>query len=557
MLEQVGELSYNGISFAATSKVRATINAVKDPSDRIVIYHECKFTIETVLSTKLKGSDDLPTGLEITPQQMRYRLQEQGKRFILKDKGFGYDIDLGGRTGGVQDVNYGPKPEILSWEPVGNNLAFGIVWEVTVRMTPDDSPGIFRGILSFSYDAQYDIDERGFTARTITGSLQCTVNLNANGTLNNSAEKYRNQIFVEPPLGYQRRKSFHYSTDKSVLDFMIQDTQIPSPNVYPPYVTKLVAKHRAARNRSRIGKVMSVISVSIELAANVPSRDYSWFIATGIALARMTHTRSTGVQVILSQVEVEEDIYGLNDSFSFQYHTLDALSDIIQVTGMFQPITNWIDWNAFRAAMIAVVEQGQSALGGHTFNDRIPNIKNQNLPYIRDNQLSPIQNFGTNRYSLCNPAPDPDKSWWSFEGEISLGQDGNPIAQVPLQVPFKERGVVDINTIPTAPNIIGAHPAQTIYIDYGAQVVTELRFTGKAIRIGHQIPEPKLEGITTGTGYFALKSKKFDQKQVGTWYCQPVFAAKWDMVYIMDNTVGGGSAVLNSGPQPTVQSPPP
>lgn len=162
-------------------------------------------------------------------------------------------------------------------------------------------------------------------------------------------------------------------------------------------------------------------------------------------------------------------------------------------------------------------------------NDRRVNAANQTTPVVRDLDSPRVNTTDINSPTFCNPLPDPDKSWSHFEAYFDLYQQGVEIGHwIPMGPEALEDGVIDFNEIRDAgrgsrvevPSITAFNPGYT----------TEIHFHGRAVRVGYEIPLPRLE---IANAKLTMIKKQFNPRFVTMMYCQPVFAAEWYIVYQM------------------------
>jgi hypothetical protein len=150
----------------------------------------------------------------------------------------------------------------------------------------------------------------------------------------------------------------------------------------------------------------------------------------------------------------------------------------------------------------------------------LPVIKDDHHPHI--NYLTPSQS------PLCNSLPTPEKSWAHFQAQVGLLQESPSQDQwIPLGPQTLEDGVVSLQEIGGTKRRTGRKETETVLPVNGGQI-TKIQFKGEAIRVGYEIPMPRLQ---IPNMELRLLTREFKPVFLGIHYCQPVFGAKWDMIY--------------------------
>ena len=312
-LPATGELSYNGYEFDGASKIVASVEFLLDEAKRVVIAHFHTIKVSAVIAND--------TDLDGDMEDIRKRLGEAGKTLKFVNKGFGDDLTVksgnifGGGGRRVSDVTNGPFPKILSWAPLGDDRAAQIEWQVTVTV-PICRAGVphFQGVMALNYGVDYQIDRHGDTTRTLSGYIQIAQQsgLDAGDT----ADRYRHFFAPAGIHGFARQQTWSVSLDKARIDFVITDTQIPTPNAYPEGITEITASHRQSWRRGKSGtQFFNTITASITPEAGLPG-DRAWQVFHKLVKERMAHSKSKGKPPFLISLDVEEGIYSRTHNFS-------------------------------------------------------------------------------------------------------------------------------------------------------------------------------------------------------------------------------------------------
>jgi len=257
LLSAVGELYYNGVTFPGP--IRASINSspIYDEADRSVKYVKHKLRVETYFchdDTALVTGAPAVAGADPHVNNIidyiRLRLTKVGQELRIREKGFGLDVRVNGtstagRLAGVfYDAEFGPKPRVLAWQPVGDNRTVKVIWEVEFNIPEcceyptQDVP------LERTYSVDWSIDEEGLTTRTIDGKIESTIArmpLAGGLRMNANADDFRHWAFFPIPLGFVRTQRYQLSPDRRVLTFTLTDRELASDFAFTEGTLKMEA----------------------------------------------------------------------------------------------------------------------------------------------------------------------------------------------------------------------------------------------------------------------------------------------------------------------------
>jgi hypothetical protein len=264
-LISVGEVTYNGITFPPALSSKALLEPQYDPAHRVVRWTEINLTVEFVVTTSdlpIKGTTSADNSLEL----IRIALSEAGGPLTFMLQGFGFvavNVPEGATVGtSVYGLNYTPQPSVLVWEPIGANRAVRVVW--TCRIQLENCLSTYSRAYpwyphSYNWEASWNINEDGMSVRSINGELTLAgyysvqfagnyhdrINIAIKNYVYIMADLWREKISqnILPIPGFRRNQEWSLDKTKAVLRFRIQDTEIPSPNPYPPYVVDMDIDH--------------------------------------------------------------------------------------------------------------------------------------------------------------------------------------------------------------------------------------------------------------------------------------------------------------------------
>lgn len=568
-LATVGTLSYNGYTFDGASSVKVDVRHVKDDAERTVIYNEHTIEVRAFVSGST-GS----TATDISLENIRYRLGHQGQQLTFTNRGFGRDLIVNRPSGiGIRDVKWGPCPEILHWEPVGAGNACEIVWKVRVCV-PVCGGGAFdrtSGIMAHNYGITITIDERGLSTRTISGYIEIAQTRASIAGINaknvpDSADNYRDFIQPDKPLGFQRvAQTWETSPDKSRATYTITDKQIPSKTPWPVGVTNIRLSHRSAwtRQRRQTNQLRQTITMDVELALGAPQA--LGFVQFGNFIKARTDIASrNGFTPLLDELIVEEDVFGLSQSFAASYRLLTDIGNVINqgsanpanqtissnffnpaLTGMWTPVNN--DWRLWRNS-ISNVESNRGLAGLLVLpqNDVIIDLCGPGFTISSNATLPPpSQRVSINTPTLTNPRPPPRRSFLEYRVRMAIRRSKYAARQKIKQQTREENNAADgFSTTPMDFTPGGAQPGQGTGFQTSFQDVIQTSgpssydvvFVGTAIRAGYEITRPSISsfyGITP-----VETDGVFVTEQLGAWFGLPIFKAQFALNYMIPTSPG-------------------
>ncbi len=350
-LAATGTLSYGEFTFDGASTITVQNSFVRDEAKRTVIYHEIVINVTAVVA-----NDD---GLDSDLETLRQQLSVDGETLTFINKGFGDDIIV--NKGKVRDVAWGPSPKVISWAPIGDDKAAEIEWSVTVRIPVCDSTTRYKGVMAINYDMGFSVDNAGDTTRAISGHI-LIANTRKGRAVPDIADRYREKFNATTLDGFKREQSWNTTPDKSRVNFTITDTQIPSNNPYPKFVTDIDGDHEVSWSRGQAAQLRNTISVDMSLVAGI-NGSVAWMIFLEIVKKRLgialqgSSTQSLSENkkkqgVFLDSLRVKENLFGRDSSFQVGYRVLSDLSDFVNRTGLWVPLGG--KWGEWRASMAEV-----------------------------------------------------------------------------------------------------------------------------------------------------------------------------------------------------------
>jgi hypothetical protein len=563
---------------------------VYDASQRTVIYIVYSITIKDTIQT------DYPTTTDAQLELARVILQAQGGAFTYTGKGFG---NFAINVNDVYDVVWGPKVTNVKATMKGNSYAWDIVWTVDVAI-PECSTAAFLGtgsVLEAVYKVDYAIDKSGYSTQTIDGFIRIaqTRYFQADHTLHESADDYRENIYPNPIQGFRRNGSrFSLDESKCKLTFSITDEEMP-PNYPGPGIVEARASHRIRNQEPYIMSMfIEIIEATYELAKGV-SADNALQAFIQLVHSRTPPDNAKLNQTIVSFETAEPQIYGKTEAqFSITIWTWGGgvkqtggpnIGKIVNQPGtplyigqLWTPVpfNSWPGW-AQSLAFSAFDSRGIADLHYDTDNDALvdpcffppptfvvpppgtmnppqPKPKGITVPQPQPGPTPPSPpylgangTYGSGLNKLFGFAdPTPANSWIKFTNEVHFQSQSNDIVHMPLPsspivYPAGGAGSNFGNSSYGNPNVANGPqgevpltaPAAILQRRGAPSYVVHLR--GSAIRAKYPVSQPQLLSIGG--------QKVVEQNLAGNGFRQsyfgdadiPIYRAEWDIRYIVLN----------------------
>lgn len=524
LLTSQGSLIYNGFTFPGETHVNVQSKPARDDAGRATLCQEITISAKTVIANT--------SGTDGEVLNVRQLLGEQGKALIFSGWGHGNDLAVNVSTAGLRDVRWGPKPEVVSWVPIGGAQACDVEWVCVTSVPICDMPGTVRssGLMALNYSVSFSLDSRGYTTRTTAGYIEVAQTRVGKKTPD-TADAYRSAVTPPLPDNFKRQWSWNLSADKSRLDFSIVDSEIPSPNAWPPGVVDIRGTHRTSWQRNAMMKVRHRISLDIEMAANYPMlAAYQFMLA--VVTARVGAAKALTKQVFIEEVSSEEDLFGRKASFSVSWRIIGSLIDILTASGFWTPLgTNWPQWQASMAASFA--QRGHAGLFHSASTDSIVDLcgPTGSIPWGgKTGTLVPF--FPGNQQGLTNKKPTPDQSWLQYRNAIEI-QRIRPVSQLsPIQEPDTELKAWNPND--AGGMVYPQKGGHDHVIQTGGRSRYKAVMKGHAERAGYEIPRPSL--LKVGSQNVTETGGRFLQDCAGMQLGVPVYRAAWNLEYALPNS---------------------
>lgn len=533
-----GTLQYGDFIFPNAIKSKVSARPFQDSTRRFTKYVMYRLEAETLLypgvDVDYHDPENLGDGKPFFPGNapdadglttidgmdgVRKVLSTRGLQLRFFNKGYGqFDINTTQR-----DVLNGPVPEILAWEPIGDNFAVRIVWGVEVTLAECGDLRINVGRLTeMSYSVEWGIDLAGLTTRTLAGFYEITLDIRGGTVRNNADIKREIELKSQVPIGFGRvSQRYTMNARRDRMDFTIVDKEYPADD--KNRLHRGIVEMKVTQDTVSADSVLSetwnhTIRGRITVAKGQP-RHLAWTAFLHVLSSRLDRSQEEGSFtsggktgdpagyptasttskkiVVLGRLSIGEDIYERTMRFSFSWLSFSPLENIFNAAGIWQKIPGATDTSQITSLTQpggAWTPRGQKQLawrGGEPI-----------VSLCASNATTFNTEFGqkkitTPEYSIFKTKrPSAEDSWLCFEFSVTEEEHTNRYASVPANgelrakdASFTLAGVTSNRTAVNASGSSGGAVTTIATIHQSAGQSSTLTFVGKASRLGHAIPK--------------------------------------------------------------------
>lgn len=570
-------VSYDAYEFPVSiGPPQISIQQVYDSAGRVVV--ACRYTVSLEAVIYPAGND---ANASLHMADLRVKLSAPAKELRVEGTGFS-DLVVNEQGGRVWDCEWGPKPEVISCEQVGDDQAWRISWRC-VAVVPEEcpeetKPGLKR-TYEWCYSIRWSIDERGLTTRTVQGHVMVPLTrLDPDSVLAppDSADRLREAVKnIACPEGFRRIPGdATLSEDRRRLDFVVTDRQFDSPYAPPPGVILCSGRHEMGNSQSlNWMKFQHSITASYTVGRNVRKSDTLRHFLE-MVFARWAHARRAKKALILPLTfSANEALWSQETSYGLAYATIhqdaalndvrlrqDAMLTAISGGGLWvAPVkTTWDDWHASLKGD-ALESRGYAKLKWSTRDDKLVNVCVLEPP--PDDGLRPLRPEGKLRNAPPEPPPPKDilQVFALSPPEARFGPDPNlkpensflsydlSLAIKPIDdvARFKLLHDEDAEALykPRERSLHepGPHPEDYAQgkspphaFQFRAQPSFEAVLTGSAVRANYHVGRPTVISVGGRKAYpIRTRADYFEQRVLGN-LLTPLVLARWRLTYALD-----------------------
>lgn len=234
----LGSASYGGHSFTPFARTRLRVKNVYTDSGQDVTHRLMFWEISDYVSVETGNTDgDFDT--------LKQKLERPRQSFTYTGRGAGINSI---NVTSMNDVNMGPKPQIVSWNPVGASMALHFIWTVEICVLPPCASGstpIEAGIKAWETEVEAEIDKYLRSKLTYSGYIEIIQNTASTDSLDKAdyADWYRGVLGLNCPPGFQPNgEKFTQNSIGNRLNFSVSYKEMYE--VLPPGILEGRGKHK-------------------------------------------------------------------------------------------------------------------------------------------------------------------------------------------------------------------------------------------------------------------------------------------------------------------------
>lgn len=573
-----GSYTYFGYTFTGPVEARYQARFVYDQAGRTVVAVKYNLRISTLVQPDdLQGETPTDAEIETGMQNLRRRLSRPGQRLTIAGTGFG-DLDINAPGGKVRDVMWGPKPDVLTLDPVGSVRVWRLDWSVEFALPECSDARYIRDAMAFNFTTDYSHDERGLQTRTIAGYVEIPMTRWLGGKrVVDNVDRLTKDVAPRVPDGFNRvGKRRQVSMDKRRLDFSFTDRQIPNSHGFPPGIIRADGRHRLQAENSAINegghaRWTGVISASYVLAQGARKR-----VATDAFLRLMDDRifkaleRVRGATALVTGLDAEEGLY-LSDqevSLSCQYWFLADLRSGLIDGGLWRPLpdVDWRRWANDRTVREFLGPYGWAGLVEGVGVDAIVDLCGGDESQRAALRSPTPKGLEPRRRLATTGMIDPRTNWLHYDGELTVKVTTNVMRHKLVGAVLKADpagpnmpGILGgVNALNPGVGLAGkpagklinkpAKPTPDVVQRRATPTYTAI-LSGRAIRAGMRVPIPKL--VTLGGVEVVPDKQVATEKKLATLAGVGIYGLSWSLSYLVPGEPA--DALIPVHPNPAVE----
>ncbi|MDA7950249.1 MAG: hypothetical protein MPJ24_02090, partial [Pirellulaceae bacterium] len=422
-------IEYNGIRFPSENLSSPIYKISCSPN-----YDESGRSVKSVtyqidLTSVLTNSNIVDLSEEIST--IKKVLLEPNKTLLLSNIGYIFNFQDLGVPGfpSLQEkvVTHQVTPTFLDITPLGGHMAFQVDYKLEFTVSHTDLQLSNGDWISFSYQAEYEINAKGQTKRTITGTAQTVrrQDLSPGPITPDTADAVRDTLIITVPEKFRREKStWKISKDKSSIHFTIIDEEVPSGS----YLSSVVnAKMEMALSTSEDQNSVAHFSGFVETDPTLP-RSVAVQRLLEYIQSKVGHLSSASGNLFLPKsMKISQDLFEHKASIEATYRSLYCLYDLIGNSGIWSPVSQDSPetWKSSVAHLWG--NRGSEKLTPNKEDDLLIVLSENivNSATIEDSTSSPPSGSHTFTLPQIIPTITEENSWLDFQTDLTIYRKEN------------------------------------------------------------------------------------------------------------------------------------
>lgn len=289
VLPDVGTLSYNSCIFSSLFQSEVHGVQVQDRSARTTKLMDYEIVVDGVATLP-----DNASTIEDTTALMRKLLTAQGGALVYKGRGTNITVNVPGSP--IEDVAWGPVPELLDFQSLGGSRSALVKWKVKTRI-PEVAPfgGVLGPVLQFCEEVGVTYNEDGYSTLTIQGILEIPLTraTQSTRTFDTTVDQFRSTYLdiIAQGIDLTRfrvtRRDFQVSEDRRTMNWSFATEELP-PQGLPADVTIARGSFNFRPSKAGVGLVnwLCTLRVTYTVRKDRPRR-LAWLAFLALLRVRM------------------------------------------------------------------------------------------------------------------------------------------------------------------------------------------------------------------------------------------------------------------------------
>lgn len=542
----IGTLSYGSFIFPPARQYRIVEKPVYDRAERAVSYVDCTLEVLCWISFSDEASEAAAV------EQAREYLTRPGQTLTVDNIGLG-GLPVDGSA--VIDLNWGPKPRLVSCRPAGGLLSWEIQWTCEFRISHCVTSIGGVNLTAYNYRVAYSIDEQGLTTRQIAGYAEIGQTRSAGGGsgVTKNADQIWEQIRVVVPNGFRRVRSDHaISESKNRLEFVIIDQELTA-EAFPPGIVDGDIDYEIGNVPPGFSRFTAQISGTLTVAKGYPYAlaAQKFFLILSDRLQKLRTAVGGALNeaaVIPTRIRFGRGMFSRSSRFLVEFTIVGCLEDLLNDGGVWEPLGSNAggDYPAWAASMAQVWHpRGIAKLFHSPGSDTIISLcDGVSIPAIDDQSQTDNALTGSTGL-LFGCQVNEGNSYLAFENKVTylkretwskhkLAQAFEVAPPTPTDA-FASTGA-SIGNYGTGP------AARSDIIQTTGSSEEMFLMQGKSLRLKY---EPAIPTLETVGGVTVREYKRIvEVVPAGNFFGCKLYRARWAILYMITTPVAGGQKLV-------------
>ncbi len=528
-----GVLTYGNWTFGPLRHVKAKITPEWDRAKRTVVRLKWSLEVHAIIHATSVGAQE--TRMNTVIQELSEPRQK------LTINGIGMDLPITTDKNGTRpDINWGPKPNVVSIAPAGADLCWEVNWTVEFETAPYCASGgsVSAGApIAFNYETTYVTNEEGLLTRIISGYIEIVQFANGRKVAANPEDAFDLITWQLPDLFRRVSVSRRFNEAKNVVEFTVIDQEL-ADYPYPEGVVECDVDYDFENRPPGFMNWTGQLSGTMRVAPGIPKSlavDKFFIIVFDIAAKLNAAAAPSKGIVIPERIRIGTKKFGRTSRFMVTWRMVACLHDILTKTGLWEPVpgTSYQSWKSSMAAAGVFHPRGVGKWKMNATEDTIIDLcQGAQAVTLGNDTGSRYDPFGSPTTKLGCGNITKERSYLMFRNKIRGVQQQNAIIHNIMQT-FGGAAYVALsgdvgNGAPFPSEQTGAKPKNSI-LQFQSGSTDFIVMTGRALRLKFTPEIPKLTKIA-GVDVDEL-ARNIVLEPITSYFDCTLYEARWAILY--------------------------